>query len=74
MKLNEYLSQCDKNEERFQAEYDADMESLDEYINDAYAILEQAQSVLFFKRDIFSSCMDKADFDNLIIEKIKELL
>lgn len=74
MNEREYLSQCDKNEERFQAEYDADMESLDEYINDAYAILEQVQSVLFFKRDIFSSCMDKAEFDNLIIEKIKELL
>lgn len=74
MTEREYLTQCDKNEERFQAEYDADMESLDEYINDAYAILEQAQSVLFFKRDVFSSCMNKADFDELIISKIKELL
>lgn len=74
MHEREYLSQCDKNEERFQVEYDADMESLDQYINDAYAILEQAQSVLFFKRDIFSSCMDKAEFDNLVISKIRELL
>ena len=72
--LSKYLYECDINQAAFEEEYQADMERLDEYINDAFEHLEQAQSVLFFKRDIFSSCMNKADFDNLIIEKIKEML
>jgi len=72
--LSRYLCECEENEARFQQEYNADMARLEEYINDAYEHLEQAQSVLFFKRDVFSSCMNKADFDNLIIEKIKEML
>ena len=72
--LSRYLGECDANEAHFNEEYEADMERLDEYINDAFEHLEQAQSVLWHKRNVFSSCMNKADFDNLIIEKIKEML
>lgn len=72
--LNKYLDQCDSNQKAFDEEYQADMDRLDEYINDAFEHLEQAQSLLFFKHDTFSSAMNKAEFDELIIEKLKELL
>lgn len=62
------------NEDELQQEYDAEMEKLDQYINDAFEHLEQAQSELFLKRNVFSAYMSKAEFDELILSKIKEML
>lgn len=74
MTERDYYCTQDKERAEYDLQYEADMQALDEYINDAYTILEQAQSVLFFKRNVFSKSMNKKEFDDLIIEKIKELL
>lgn len=76
MKMTErqYLKQCDDNEAEFNKQYESDMERLDNYINDAYEHIEIAITELWNKRDMFSSCMERKDFDALIVEKFKELL
>lgn len=54
--------------------YNLKLQELERAIGDAYAILEQAQTNLFFKDDILSDRMTIREFKNLMIENLKEML
>ena len=50
------------------------MDELERAIGDAYAILEQAQTNLFFKDDILSDRMTLREFKDLMIDNLKGML
>ena len=54
--------------------YNLKLQELERAIGDAYAILEQAQTNLFFKDDILSDRMTLREFKDLMIDNLKEML
>ena len=50
------------------------MDELERAVFDAYAILEQAQTNLFFRDDILSDRMTLREFKDLMIDNLKEML
>jgi preprotein translocase subunit SecA len=73
MSLNDYLDKCDRNTAEFDIEFAKDEAKLDEYINDAYAILDNAMSELYMAKDVMSQVYSVVEFEQHMIAELSAL-
>jgi len=74
MTLGQYERLVESAELEYQKEYEQDIEILNDYINDALHILEQAKERLFFSKDILSYSMELQEFNDYILKELKDML